>query len=196
DMLLSERVSEKQEKASSFMHRIEPCVPRAINERADGECLGVNPCYGLDENETYFCDNKYDIIPEIYNGKNVADFIDPEIQSKLQQVVNEECSYYLREYDVMSPEERRLYEDCNNARIHANMMALFNKRASVPAHRKNPARQAAEFDLVDPAPASKHIVSAAPKPSRNKKVQAEKPGRYYDLKPRHIFRPEGSKHRK
>lgn len=196
DILLAERVSEKQEKVAGFMHRIRPCVPGAINKKADGEYLGVNPCHGLHENETYFCDNKYDTIPEILNGKNIADFVDPEIQSKLQQVIGEEHNYQLGSYDVMSPEERRLYEDCNNARIHANMMALFNKRASVPAHRKNPVKQAGgvEFDLVDPAPASKSIASAVPRPSRNKKVQAEKPERHYDLRPKHIFRPKGSKH--
>jgi len=33
---------------------------------------------------------KYDVIPEIYNGKNVADFIDPDIEAKLEALEREE----------------------------------------------------------------------------------------------------------
>lgn len=33
---------------------------------------------------------KYDEIPEIYNGKNIADFVDPEIWEKLAQLEREE----------------------------------------------------------------------------------------------------------
>lgn len=33
---------------------------------------------------------KYDVIPEFYNGKNVADFIDPDIEAKLEALEREE----------------------------------------------------------------------------------------------------------
>jgi nucleolar GTP-binding protein len=33
---------------------------------------------------------KYDVIPEILNGHNVADFIDPEIEAKLDALEHEE----------------------------------------------------------------------------------------------------------
>ena len=33
---------------------------------------------------------KYDIMPEFYNGKNVADFIDPDIAEKLEALEREE----------------------------------------------------------------------------------------------------------
>ncbi len=33
---------------------------------------------------------KYDIVPEIYNGKNIADFIDPDIWEKLDELEKEE----------------------------------------------------------------------------------------------------------
>jgi nucleolar GTP-binding protein len=33
---------------------------------------------------------KYDVIPEIYNGKNIADFIDPDIEARLEALEREE----------------------------------------------------------------------------------------------------------
>ena len=43
--------------------------------------------------ENYILKNdewKYDVIPEIMDGKNVADFIDPEIEEKLDELEREE----------------------------------------------------------------------------------------------------------
>jgi len=43
--------------------------------------------------ENYILKNdewKYDIIPEIMDGKNVADFVDPEIEEKLDELEREE----------------------------------------------------------------------------------------------------------
>merc|ERR1719408_563454 len=34
---------------------------------------------------------KYDVLPEIMDGKNVADFVDPDIDSKLEELVREEA---------------------------------------------------------------------------------------------------------
>lgn len=33
---------------------------------------------------------KYDLIPEIMNGKNIADFVDPDIWEKLEEIEREE----------------------------------------------------------------------------------------------------------
>lgn len=35
-------------------------------------------------------DEKYDVIPEIWEGKNVADFVDPDILEKLEALEQEE----------------------------------------------------------------------------------------------------------
>merc|ERR1719430_889473 len=35
-------------------------------------------------------DEKYDVIPEVWNGKNVADYIDPDIMAKLNALEKEE----------------------------------------------------------------------------------------------------------
>lgn len=33
---------------------------------------------------------RYDVVPEIYNGKNIADFVDPDIWDKLDELEKEE----------------------------------------------------------------------------------------------------------
>ena len=48
--------------------------------------------YSFDDKALYFVkDNeKYDIIPEILNGKNIADYIDEDLYEKLEQLEKEE----------------------------------------------------------------------------------------------------------
>ena len=35
-------------------------------------------------------EEKYDVIPEVWNGKNIADYIDPDIMTKLEALEKEE----------------------------------------------------------------------------------------------------------
>ena len=48
--------------------------------------------YKFDDKALYFVkdDEKYDIIPEIVNGKNIADYIDADIFDKLEELEKEE----------------------------------------------------------------------------------------------------------
>ena len=48
--------------------------------------------YKFDDKALYFVkdEEKYDIIPEIINGKNIADYIDEDIFDKLEQLEKEE----------------------------------------------------------------------------------------------------------
>ena len=48
--------------------------------------------YKFDDKALYFVknDEKYDIIPEIIDGKNIADYIDQDIFEKLEQLEREE----------------------------------------------------------------------------------------------------------
>lgn len=67
--------------------------------------------YTLDLNKNKDLENdewKYDVIPHIWNGHNIADFVDPEIFKKLEQLEAEEeerlkNGYY--EYDIQSDTE-------------------------------------------------------------------------------------------
>lgn len=192
--LLAERVSEKKERMGGLGHRLRTLAPSCpINDKTEEHGhLGQSQFYGLHENETYFCNHKYDIIPEFYNGKNVVDFLDASILPNLEPIASSAGSE-MRTYDVLTPEQRRMYEDCNNARIHANMMSIFNKRASVPKHRKNVANaETQEFDLVD-AGAMKRMQTGI-RESRNKKVQKNLGRSFADVRPKHLFRHTGSKH--
>ncbi|KAF8134419.1 P-loop containing nucleoside triphosphate hydrolase protein [Boletus edulis] len=82
---------------------------------------------------------KFDIIPEIMNGKNVADFIDPDIAEKLEALEREEDKlqaegYYDSEEDMFDAEDEREKVDARKAlghKIHSQ---------SIKKSKKNQAR--------------------------------------------------------
>ena len=66
---------------------------KMVTEKDLQEANGGAGVYAADFNKHYILENddwKYDIMPEIYNGKNIADFIDPEIEAKLEELEREE----------------------------------------------------------------------------------------------------------
>ena len=84
-----------------------PCIPQAILQKRESTMevekvrkklerdleLELGDEYTLDLRKTWDLKNneeKYDSIPEIWNGHNVADFVDPEILEKLNQLEEEE----------------------------------------------------------------------------------------------------------
>ena len=50
-------------------------------------------------------DWRYDNVPEILNGKNVADFIDPDIEAKLDALEREEDQLAAQGFYVSDEEE-------------------------------------------------------------------------------------------
>ncbi len=54
-------------------------------EQGDDYVLDLNKKFDLANEE-----EKYDIIPEIWNGRNIADFVDPDIMAKLDALEKEE----------------------------------------------------------------------------------------------------------
>merc|ERR1712212_1390620 len=71
-------------------------------EQADEYFLDLQKNYDLPE------DQKYDVIPETWNGHNIADFIDPEIMEKLDALEKEEEA---REAGGYYDSEEREFED-------------------------------------------------------------------------------------
>ena len=84
-----------------------PCIPAGIEEartRREGgekprteldlqEERGGAGVYNMDLRKKYLLVDKkwnYDIMPEIYNGHNVADFVDPDIEERLEELEREE----------------------------------------------------------------------------------------------------------
>ena len=66
---------------------------KVVTEKDLQEANGGAGVYSADLRKRYMLEDddwKYDIMPEIYNGKNIADFIDPEIEAKLAELEREE----------------------------------------------------------------------------------------------------------
>merc|ERR1719447_2083615 len=64
--------------------------------------------YGLDFNKRFMLanpDEKYDVIPEHWNGHNIADFVDPDIMAKLDELEKEELREKSGYYDIESEED-------------------------------------------------------------------------------------------
>jgi nucleolar GTP-binding protein len=80
---------------------------------------------------------KYDTIPEIMDGKNIADFIDPEIEAKLEALEREE-ERLIAEGFYESADEM---EDDEITAINQAARALKDKKSIiVQAHRDNKGR--------------------------------------------------------
>merc|ERR1711936_493822 len=75
-------------------------------EQGDEYIVDLKKNYDLPE------DQKYDVIPETWQGHNIADFIDPDIMEKLEALEKEEEA---REragfYDSEESEEDESYEE-------------------------------------------------------------------------------------
>ncbi|EDR24027.1 nucleolar GTP-binding protein, putative [Entamoeba dispar SAW760] len=74
----------------------------------------------MKEREKYILDNdewRYDVIPEIVDGMNIADYVDPDIEKKLEELEKEEQEQLLTatmEFDdsmKLSEEDQKLYEE-------------------------------------------------------------------------------------
>jgi nucleolar GTP-binding protein len=68
------------------------CKPTVLQRHIEDQNGGAG-VYNINLKDKYFLENeewKNDIIPEIYVGHNIADFIDPEIEEKLEELEREE----------------------------------------------------------------------------------------------------------
>ncbi|PWN48125.1 putative NOG1-nucleolar G-protein required for 60S ribosomal subunit biogenesis [Violaceomyces palustris] len=103
------RVHVAQPKARDDVER-KPFVPEAIasgerkkfdlndperrrTEKDEQEENGGAGVFNIDLKRNYMLENdewKYDVIPEIHEGKNIADFVDPDILEKLEALEREE----------------------------------------------------------------------------------------------------------
>lgn len=99
-----------------------PKLAREVEEESGG--AGV---FNVDLKQDYRLDNddwKHDRIPEVFNGKNVYDFIDPDIEAKLAALEEEEEQWEVEgRYD--SDES---IEDANDADIRMKADLIREKR--------------------------------------------------------------------
>ena len=78
-------------------------------------------------------DEKYDVIPEVWNGKNVADYIDPDIMAKLDALEKEEelrdkSGFYESEESESETEEmKEIREMASKIRVKKKIMKVDQK---------------------------------------------------------------------
>ncbi|KAJ3281243.1 Nucleolar GTP-binding protein 1 [Borealophlyctis nickersoniae] len=102
--------------------------------------------FNVDLKKLYQLDNpdwKYDVIPEIMDGKNVADFIDPEIEAKLEALEREEErliaeGFYEEEPEEMDEEEEAIKQAAAEIKekkqliVQAHRMSKGKNRPVIP----------------------------------------------------------------
>ncbi|KAF8532522.1 P-loop containing nucleoside triphosphate hydrolase protein [Gautieria morchelliformis] len=113
-------------------------LERDIEEEEGG--AGV---YNLNMKKNYLLANdewKEDRIPEIMDGKNIADFIDPDIEEKLEALEREEeklqaDGFYDSEEDIFDSEDEREAAELASSKKHllaSQAMKTFKNRPRLP----------------------------------------------------------------
>ncbi|KZV89387.1 GTP binding protein 4 [Exidia glandulosa HHB12029] len=111
-----------------------PKLERDIQEENGG--AGV---HSIDTKKNYFLGNdewKYDVIPEIMDGKNVADFIDPDIMERLEALEREEekleaDGFYDSDEEIVDSEDER-HAEAETARKLALAKKHAKNRTNLP----------------------------------------------------------------
>eukprot|EP00753_Platysulcus_tardus_P003855 PLAT12496.23.p2 GENE.PLAT12496.23~~PLAT12496.23.p2 ORF type:complete len:645 (+),score=318.96 PLAT12496.23:69-2003(+) len=133
-------------------------VPRRVTEKDKEDAMGGAGVYASDYRRHWKVlrpEWKDDIIPEFYDGKNVLDFVDPDIDEKLAALEAEEEALLAALVDEegdgfvdSEDEETRELIDAIQARkkiVHLESAAAKGKnRAGLPRHRR-PAKGMEEF---------------------------------------------------
>lgn len=209
EMLLDKRLGRKvnDEKMTEFINRINIIKPKNYNprelpkfkdevlvtEREKREAMGDD--YVFDERENYFCGDKYDVVPEIYEGKNVADYISADILQRLDDLEKkEEEMDYDKKYDTFTKDEREYVETVHIRKKQREVISNEKGRCAVPA-RWIENRQKCDKPIIYQE-RNTNIAPYVIKKNAFKKVPNQ---RYYEEKPKHIYRGKskhGSKGRK
>merc|ERR1719184_581063 len=94
--------------------------------------LALGDDYILDLQKNYDIpdEEKYDVIPEVWNGKNVADYVDPDIMAKLEELEKEEelreqsGVYESEESESETEEMKEIREMASKIRVKKKIMKI------------------------------------------------------------------------
>ena len=96
--------------------------------------LELGDDYSVDLKKKYDLpvDFKYDVIPEIWENKNIADYIDPEMMAKLEQLRREEelrieAGIYDKEEDDDDEETKEIHRLANKIREKKKIISIESK---------------------------------------------------------------------
>lgn len=112
-------------KALKKIDKDDPDRPRLAREIEESE--GGAGVFNVDLKEKYLLDDeewKHDKVPEVFNGKNVYDFIDPDIEAKLAALEEEEEKLEAEGYY----ESDESIEDADEADIRMKAELIREKR--------------------------------------------------------------------
>ena len=159
-----------------------PKLERDLEEENGG--AGV---YSIDLKKNYILENdewKYDKIPELYNGQNVYDFVDPDIEEKLAALEEEEerlqdDGFYdvLEESDLEDAEEadirykaELIREKRQLIRNEAKMRKSLKNRAMIPRSQKQQKLSAMESHLDSLGLETTSVATRARSQSRGRSI--------------------------
>jgi len=127
--------------------KYDPKDPNRIRLEKDLEAeAGGAGKYIVDLNKKYLLSNdewKYDAIPEIWDGKNIADFIDPEIEEKLLALEREEEAleakgFYNSDEEIEDSGDEEIRELGRKIKEKKKMI-ITEHRAKKMTHKNKPA---------------------------------------------------------
>lgn len=199
-LLLDERVDGKMKSSrlSEYINRITFVRPREIREKAESFVCQREIVEMENEQERYVVDSRYryDIIPEIVDGKNVADFFDEDIERRLQELEESEevqAGEYQKRYDVLSREEREMKREVERMVEERKIIGDLKKRRRMPESWKQRSRNSGNDVVVARGRSRQNQVVQPPRPVSKRKARFDDNKKYYDRKPRHLYR--GRSHR-
>ncbi|CAO3662177.1 unnamed protein product [Rhizopus stolonifer] len=112
--------------------------------------------YNVDVKKKYLLkddDWKYDVIPEFLDGHNVADFIDPEIEEKLEALEREEErleqeGFYQSDEDIMDDDEEAMKVAADAIRDRKKLIVQAHRAAHGRTRPMLPKPTAAKYSTV------------------------------------------------
>eukprot|EP00727_Mastigamoeba_balamuthi_P012995 m51a1_g8318 putative nucleolar GTP-binding protein (700) ;mRNA; f:116816-119205 len=154
--------------------------------------MGENPWTDyMKEREHYLVDNeewRYDVYPEMINGKNVADFIDPDIETRLAELEAEEELLVSREAEEalsrppMPSYDKDAWEAIRHSRIMARKASLFKKHGESK-------RIAGKTGRRDVESLTKHLAGLGVEPERADRAAKSIADRVGRKRTRSVSRP-------
>jgi len=193
DLLLDDRVEKKMENdnIAEYINRIAIVKPKRLREKEESFVCSREITEMRNEQEGYFVKDeyRYDIVPEIFDGKNVVDFFDEDIERKLSELeADEEAMFpmYCKTYDLLSAEERDAKEQIVVKIEERRLVCKMNEKRKLPAEWKLRSRNSGTDIVVAPRRDSRAIQLAQPSKPAPKKARFDTNG-YYDRKPKHAY---------
>ncbi|KAI9143635.1 putative NOG1-nucleolar G-protein required for 60S ribosomal subunit biogenesis [Paraphysoderma sedebokerense] len=147
-------VLERRAKAASEMDT-DDMQPKRLERDIEAENGGAG-VYNVDLKKHYALPSefKYDVIPEIMDGKNIADFVDPDIEAKLDDLEREEEKLEAEGY--YDDEEE---EDEEDAAIREAAAAIRTQKSLIiQTHRLKKGKNRPTLDLKQQLRSNPHTL--------------------------------------